>query len=468
MAETLASSAATLEGALHDLATLTVADLVRFWREMGLPDVPGRVTDTVVKGVAEVWPHIVEPYNSAGADLTAQWYDELAPDEPYQAEPQALTIPEEQALSTAGWALRATGIGSPLTRLAGASKRLVYASQRDTVLWNAAREGVRWRRLAQPGACAFCRMLTTRGAVYGSQQAAAGRRYHDHCRCVAVPERGGQTFVPPAYAAKWEQDYIDAVRAASAAGDTKGEYGAIDLKAVLRRMEAEEPRPRKPARPKQRDDAAPSEKPPVNLDEPAIPATRTGGSEPPDPPDVPPTLPPVPGADGGDDKPRYTGGPPDLEAPGEGATAAEVKSYWMQRQQALPVEFHGDVLEPSEVRFVERFLDLGEQLEWIPKSQGQTSTNDFLWTSNQGLPIEQKTTKARYRTIEGRIIDAVKRALINHGVTKDNFIVDIEDVELTDELRAELANYNVGREKYRISKLWVMARGQLHSIDLRK
>lgn len=50
-------------------------------------------------------------------------------------------------------------------------------------------EGVfqQWRRVPRPGACDFCIMLATRGAVYSSRKASLfrydGRRYHDLCRC---------------------------------------------------------------------------------------------------------------------------------------------------------------------------------------------------------------------------------------------------------------------------------------------
>lgn len=44
-----------------------------------------------------------------------------------------------------------------------------------------------WQRIAEPGACKFCRQLATRGAVYTSEatasRTAAGGKYHWHCRC---------------------------------------------------------------------------------------------------------------------------------------------------------------------------------------------------------------------------------------------------------------------------------------------
>jgi hypothetical protein len=50
----------------------------------------------------------------------------------------------------------------------------------------------RWRRIPLPGACDFCLILATRGAVYRTKEAAlltaAGQPYHNHCRCRAQLE----------------------------------------------------------------------------------------------------------------------------------------------------------------------------------------------------------------------------------------------------------------------------------------
>ena len=49
-----------------------------------------------------------------------------------------------------------------------------------------------YRRKAQPGACSFCVMLASRGAVYATASSAVARkdgsRYHDRCRCTAELE----------------------------------------------------------------------------------------------------------------------------------------------------------------------------------------------------------------------------------------------------------------------------------------
>ncbi|MUL47596.1 hypothetical protein FZI85_25105 [Mycobacterium sp. CBMA293] len=64
-----------------------------------------------------------------------------------------------------------------------------------------------------------------------------GDKFHDHCHCIAVAVRPGSSYEPPDYVQQWEKDYQDAVGAAREAGETLGEYGAIDIRAVARRMD---------------------------------------------------------------------------------------------------------------------------------------------------------------------------------------------------------------------------------------
>ena len=48
--------------------------------------------------------------------------------------------------------------------------------------------GIRWARVPDAGACDFCMMLATRGAVYLTRESAVGKGgYHSNCRCLPVP-----------------------------------------------------------------------------------------------------------------------------------------------------------------------------------------------------------------------------------------------------------------------------------------
>jgi predicted transcriptional regulator len=70
----------------------------------------------------------------------------------------------------------------------------------DTIIGNGRRdpENVGWMRIARPGACKFCTMLTERGAVYRKETAnfaAHGKNANGSggdCRCTAAPVFDGQ------------------------------------------------------------------------------------------------------------------------------------------------------------------------------------------------------------------------------------------------------------------------------------
>ncbi|MGV0391494.1 VG15 protein [Corynebacterium phoceense] len=74
-----------------------------------------------------------------------------------------------------------------LQKLQGITNRLVVAPARETVARAVITAGTRYARVPEPGACAFCLMLGSRGAVY-SKDSVLGevRRYHDNCRCLAI------------------------------------------------------------------------------------------------------------------------------------------------------------------------------------------------------------------------------------------------------------------------------------------
>jgi len=136
-----------------------------------------------------------------------------------------------------------------------------------------------------------------------------------------------------------------------------------------------------------------------------------------------------------------------------------------RRQAALGFDMGKDSLTQEEIEFYEKFKAAGQKAEYI-KRVGSLPSNDFHWVNFGSLEFEQKTSKDRYETIHGAILKASSRAA-KQGIVKDNFIIDIRDAELTDELRHDLAGYNEGREKYRLQELWVMSKGEIYRINLR-
>ena len=229
---TLVEHADALREIVTDLSTLTVQKLVAFFRQAG-----DRDKEEMYAFLREALPAIVGPHAQAAATITAQWYDELAPTAAFHASP-VVDLDEAKIDGTTRWALYAPGDAAPLDRLAGATKRWVADASRDTVTANAAQEGVRYARHAAPDACAFCRLLATRTSeedglyqsawsalrVVGSNGRPKGSRklgdkYHDHCRCVAVPVRSDQAYDPPDYVMAWQDQYIEARN--EVGGDTK-------------------------------------------------------------------------------------------------------------------------------------------------------------------------------------------------------------------------------------------------------
>lgn len=67
------------------------------------------------------------------------------------------------------------------------------------------RQATAWARSAARGACAFCKMLAARGAVY--EKGTSVFRAHDGCHCGVVPVFRGQRFELSPHAREWERIY---------------------------------------------------------------------------------------------------------------------------------------------------------------------------------------------------------------------------------------------------------------------
>lgn len=279
------ADAQALQQILADLATLTIRDVVALWRRYSdNPDF--RVI------VEAAFPEIVGQYAAAGALATAQQYDELAPDLEYRAQPvvdlpaERFTKTIGWALYAPGRATPLDRISGAAQRMIfDASRDTVRANLAAEYGDRSPELGTRWARYASATACGFCRLLATRKAVYRSAESATrvvgrsteltvsdrriraaglattdqllarrdvyerntrygrkgqtkvkalrgsasrGSRYHDNCRCIAVPVRPGQSYEPPDYVARWDDDY-QAARAAGAR--TPGQIAAAMDKA---------------------------------------------------------------------------------------------------------------------------------------------------------------------------------------------------------------------------------------------
>lgn len=157
----------------------------------------GPTKQALIAELAETLPGMVAGSVGLVADQVAGWYDALAPDEQFAATVPPEIVPDERIIESIGWAIRtAVSAETALAQLAGSVDRMVMDAQRTTVAHNAAAEGIRYRRHTNyAGACNWCCVMATRGAVYAS--AASAVRGHDNCRCIAVPERPGTSYTVP-------------------------------------------------------------------------------------------------------------------------------------------------------------------------------------------------------------------------------------------------------------------------------
>lgn len=152
----------------------------------------------------EAYPQTVDPFIAAAGQLSAEWYQSLNPDSDYAVE-TGPTLPVSVLQKNVRWALTQTDVFGALT---GSAERQVFTATRNTVLFNAERERVRFARYASANACPWCRVLATREAVYYTQESAVAG--HDNCHCIAVPVRGSDVYTPPEYVQQWLKDYQDA------------------------------------------------------------------------------------------------------------------------------------------------------------------------------------------------------------------------------------------------------------------
>lgn len=259
------ADAQALQQVLADSSALTIRDVVALWRkfsgnsdfrailEAALPEIVGQYAQAGAVATAQ-WYDELSP---AVTGFHAQPVVNLPADR--------FTNTIGWALYAPGQSAPLDRISGAVHRMVfDASRDTVRANLGAEYGDGNAELGTRWARYASATACGFCRMLATRKAVYRSAESATqvvgrsteltvsdrrmraaglattdqllarrdvyerntsrgskgetkvktlrgktsrGSRYHDNCRCVAVPVRPGTSYEPPDYVAQWEGDY---------------------------------------------------------------------------------------------------------------------------------------------------------------------------------------------------------------------------------------------------------------------
>ena len=203
--------------------------LVRDMRKLRRLIIPSRLQATVPDWIVAVRALTAE-YGNASATAAADYYDaervaaevtgrftvpllDPPPDEqvdnslrwatkdlwPRDPEDPATTpaqlLPIEQRLDAAE--VKAEAVAQKLVTDQGRGT-VVRAVRQD-------RQAVGWARTAALGACAFCKLLATRGMTYKADTVKF--RAHDGCHCGAILVFKGQRFELSAHASEWERLY---------------------------------------------------------------------------------------------------------------------------------------------------------------------------------------------------------------------------------------------------------------------
>jgi len=192
------TTAREMQAANQALAKLAQRDLMGFWYGLGTDD-----PIALKAALLDFMPDLIATYGSAAAGLAADRYDELRADSVATGAFRAALadpLPDEQVQAVTRWALGPAfgdkaDPAAALTMLTDAAQRLVRQQARNTVALNVERDpfGASYARVPKgKTTCAFCLMLASRGAVYGSKKSAetirnSGKHYHTKCDCEAEP-----------------------------------------------------------------------------------------------------------------------------------------------------------------------------------------------------------------------------------------------------------------------------------------
>lgn len=215
--------------------------LVRDMRKLRALIVPSRLQQTVPAWITAV-DALIRQYGETSASLAADFFDaqrDAAGVSGSFAVPLPDAPPPEQVEASLRWASKdvwprdasvATEVQlRPIEeRLDAAEVRAeqvaqkLVADQGREVVRQAVREdrqAVGYARAAALGACAFCRLMASRGMVYATAGTAGGdandkfsgdasvAKFHDDCHCAIIPVFRGQRFELSAHATEWDRLY---------------------------------------------------------------------------------------------------------------------------------------------------------------------------------------------------------------------------------------------------------------------
>lgn len=212
-----------LAAANRAVVTLVRRDLGAFFASLNLSR-PEAARDALVGFL----PRLVQTYGDVAATVAAEWYETVRARQVGGSFTARLAspAPAEQSAKGARYASRHLFTDDPaqtLGVLSGAVQRYVLGPSRETVAVNAQRDRARFARVPVGAkTCAFCSMMSSRGFVYTTREAAgAFSDWHDDCDCQVVVEWDADSHGIDGYDPDSAYDKYLSARAATGSSDPR-------------------------------------------------------------------------------------------------------------------------------------------------------------------------------------------------------------------------------------------------------
>ena len=171
-----------LRTAQTELTRLVQAELADFYST-----IRNQTPEVVRNTLLEFIPALVDEYGSVAATVSAEWFEATVGAQVALAGPLPREALERGVRYSAGhlWTAQPELVTNSL---AIKVDKWIKEQGRETIVLSSARNDLNWARIPAGGkTCAFCLMLASRGAVYGTQNDA--KKSHGNCRCIVSPIR---------------------------------------------------------------------------------------------------------------------------------------------------------------------------------------------------------------------------------------------------------------------------------------
>lgn len=169
--------------ALSRLSTAAQADFMRLYATLDHSD-----WESLRRTLEQFWPELIGHYGEMASVLASDQFAIQAAELGITGESRMVRgVDPDRANARMRWAI---GVPDQQGSLLLLLDELVKQPYRSTLQHSAHRAGAAWARVPVGETCAFCLMLSSRGAVYDTRENAKftsdGDKYHGDCDCTPV------------------------------------------------------------------------------------------------------------------------------------------------------------------------------------------------------------------------------------------------------------------------------------------